>query len=219
MTSLIALVLLQTRFNTGASFHYAVSLTYSNTELNESTSIEQDGVYKVLKGTSNGLTDVNCTLRLVKVAINGQTLSDGDVKETTTWVEKRSALGQVFGRPLNKTFPVLLARQARPLDLKFPAEEVKTGDTWRFSVPEDQESGLSAAKWTWTLDKVDDRFAWLKTTFTEVETTNPIVGEGVSKINLQDGWVETVDMRLGPTLVPGDSEKIPVDLHVVWTRK
>lgn len=215
----LSLVLLKAMYVTGASYTYQVVLDYKAIDGTDETILERETTFTVGKSAGQGLTEVSGKSRLLKVTMNGQVLSNGDVQEASEWTEKRAANGQVYENPFDKTFPVLLARQSRPLVVRFPGTKVENGQKWTFSVPEDPESGLSSAQWDWTLDGSDEKTASITIGFHERDVAPAISGEGTATFDLADGWLRRLDMTLGPTLVPGDEERVPVQLHVVWTRK
>lgn len=219
MIAALAAVVLHTKFETGQSFRYDLTMRYVALDGSDTTQLRHSLVYKVKSGLAKGTALIDATQTLEELSMNGQVLSQGDVHEGTSWTEKRNEFGQVFERPLRKTFPVLLARQTRGCDLKFPDHDAQVGEKWTLGVPEDSVTGLPGASWSWELTQFDKTSATIHIEFAESDVAGKICGSGDAVIDPRDGWVTSMSVTVGPTVVPGDEEQTPVNLTVTLRRK
>ncbi len=206
------------QFKVNESRTYDWVQTFVSDDHSENTVIKRKITLKVLKVESDGTATLERTSQLVSVIINGQTVSAEPDSDKTVTTEVHSKFGEVTARPFNPLFPLLMARQLRPLDVIFPVEEGQLEQEWTHSI---WEPDLN-------LPKIDMKFHIQSRTkeamkismhFSETQGSGLMTGSGFSELDTKSGWLINQKIVMGPTIVPGDEEQIPVILTSEMTLK
>lgn len=219
MTLLVAqAALLQLTLRPGFVVAYDVVRDYQNREFNERTTIEERVTYRVTSPSSLGRANVEVTFETKKITVDGQATDLSGNKEKTVKSEERATNGQVFSRPQWGMTPALSARQTRPFDIKMPPEAPTVGLSWQYMVPVQDETGLPAAQWDWTLERLAPDRATIHFEFKELDLARSISATGTVVLDRKDGWPLELQGTIPETIVPGDSESVPVVMRVTWKR-
>ncbi len=223
MTALLALILtpsvqFRLRLEPGDSHHYSVHRDYTIPSESETTNYTEDVVFLVDKGPKADRQKVTVSTRLLSLALDGQVLDQQGSKEVSVMTQERTALNQVLAEQAHPNDPSLYWRQERPLQVRFLADAIQLGDSWTYSTGADAEHGMPPADWKWKLDSLGGGLAKILVDFHESQDPRPITATGTIVIDTTTGWVDSLDVTILNTVVPGDEEAAVASLHVTWKK-
>jgi hypothetical protein len=209
---------LQLDLSPGLVRKYEVSRDYTAPVEKDQTGFVEEVVYRVEKERVEDRAKVNVSYTLLKRSMDGQSLPPpSELTPTVVW-EERASNGLVGARQEIPYEGIDRQRQLRVLDVMFPADPIRVGTSWGRDVSEDKGDGFAPAHWQWTCTGLDEKTVVLKLTFQERKTRTPVNAEGTVTVDKKSGWIESADVTLHNTVVPGNTENIVVDLHVVWRK-
>lgn len=219
MSVALAGVLLHCALSAGKKVSYEVSERFEAITGTDKTTVTRTIEFTVGRKPVESLWPVSARDSLIKIEFNGADVMTGDADDFKVFNLRRDSRGHVFDRPFNKEFPVLMARQSRIVDLVYAGREVEVGEAWTLSVPADPRTSLPRCSWSWRLVATDEKTAEIQSDFAETECDRPMTGTARFRVNRADGWIESLEAKIGPTVVPGDEEETPVTLTYTWKRK
>ncbi|MBL8065016.1 MAG: hypothetical protein JNM34_04055 [Chthonomonadaceae bacterium] len=174
--------------------------------------------YRVPKDANSKPTPVIVKHELLRTIFGGQTIEEPPAEKPLERKELRLPTGFVVSRELQLYYGSLQERQSRPLDVQFSPTDTQLGTKWQTTSQASAESGIPSATWSWECKSLSDKSVTLALDFKESDTLKPITADGTIVLDRASGWVESLDVVLHNTVVPGDSEGVMMNLSVKWRR-
>ncbi|MBS1724494.1 MAG: hypothetical protein JSS66_16245 [Armatimonadetes bacterium] len=219
LLALQASVTLKLDMKPGKSVAYDVVRDYRDPEAGDRNAYFETLTLTVAPGHEAGKYAVKTETRLLKIIVDTQEFVQTDTEQVTQLNQVWSGLGQVLDREPYPHLPQLRARQENPLFILRSSDPLTVGFEWGQDQAADATLDIPAASWKWTVSSVNESQVVVSLDYKEVNTNRAITAEGSIALNRKDGWIDSSDVTLHNTIVPGDELLAKVDLHVTWKRR
>lgn len=217
ITSLATQLLLD--LTVGKKVSYEVTQAYVSKKEKESTVFIFAVTQTVEKQSLiEGASKIRTRHVLKKTIVDGLEIPQSSDDNPLERTELRLATGHILQRELMPYDPVLRERQTRPIDLLLPSGGIVPGLTWERIEDRSNATGTPAATWRWQCVSQDAKEITISVNFSEHNTLEPITADGTLRIDQKSGWPNRIDVVVHNTVLPGDSEGIPVDLTITWRK-
>jgi hypothetical protein len=210
-----AQVSVERAFPPDARYEYDLVRTFENAADGETTVLTDRLTYIVVEPGN----PAKVTLRRtgVSYALDGHSVPITDPNPIDRPMSM-DRLGRVFERGLEPTLPLEWLRLERASELVFAEAEVKPGDSWRRTIPEDPTNRLPAAETMTTVTEVDRSTVSFEVAFAE-DRPDGVRANGKVTVSAKDGWPVRSEFVLEGAFLPGDEERLPMTVRVVMTRR
>lgn len=201
------------RLVVGERHAYELQITYIESDRKETTESVEHITYEVVKVDAARVAELRVTRRLKSYFVDGQKVPLPANQTPTVRTERRNPLGEVRERQAAEFFPLLVARQERILDFRYPGGGLAVGQRWETRTPEARDGAIPAARWTWTINQVNAMWVGLQFTFRETQPGSAITANGSMVLDGTSGWPAAARVEAQNARIPGDEESRPVTLR------
>lgn len=199
-------------------FSYQVKQLFINEKRDEKTEYVYRVDYKVKSVSAGRLGTLDVTRQMTGMFVDGDQVKLPANQLSTVLSEQRNPFGEIRNRRVHPSHPYLLARHTRILDFRYPTQAMRMGLEWETSIPAAENNQVPAAKWSWRVSNVTDKFVGIEFTFSELKSDTAMKGEGTLLLDNVNGWPIAARAEIKNARIPGDELNDSMTLRISWNR-